>query len=101
MAHRKRIGFLSFGHWQNAEWSATRTARDAHVQTVELAVAAEELGIDGAFVRVHHFARQLASPFPLLAAIGVRTSRIEIGNRLIDLRHENPLYMAEDAAAAD
>ena len=64
-------------------------------------MAAEELGIDGAFVRVHHFARQLASPFPLLAAIGARTSRIEIGTAVIDMRYENPLYMAEDAAAAD
>jgi alkanesulfonate monooxygenase SsuD/methylene tetrahydromethanopterin reductase-like flavin-dependent oxidoreductase (luciferase family) len=98
---RKRIGFLSFGHWQEAPWSQTRTAREAHLQTVELAVAAEELGVDGAFVRVHHFARQLASPFPLLAAIGVRTSRIEIGTAVIDMRYENPLYMAEDAAAAD
>ena len=64
-------------------------------------IAAEEIGIDGAFVRVHHFARQLASPFPLLAAIGARTSRIEIGTGVIDMRYENPLYMAEDAAAAD
>jgi alkanesulfonate monooxygenase SsuD/methylene tetrahydromethanopterin reductase-like flavin-dependent oxidoreductase (luciferase family) len=54
---RKRIGFLSFGHWQRAAWSQTPTAADAYLQTVELAVAAEELGIDGAFVRVHHFAR--------------------------------------------
>ncbi|HET7451028.1 MAG TPA: LLM class flavin-dependent oxidoreductase [Gaiellaceae bacterium] len=98
---RKRIGFLSFGHWQRAEWSQTRTAQDALAQTVELAVAAEELGVDGAFVRVHHFARQLSAPFPLLAAIGVRTSRIEIGTGVIDLRYENPLYMAEDAAVAD
>jgi alkanesulfonate monooxygenase SsuD/methylene tetrahydromethanopterin reductase-like flavin-dependent oxidoreductase (luciferase family) len=98
---RKRIGFLSFGHWQNAEWSSTRTAGEALAQTVELAVAAEELGVDGAFVRVHHFARQLSAPFPLLAAIGVRTSRIEIGTGVIDMRYENPLYMAEDAAAAD
>jgi alkanesulfonate monooxygenase SsuD/methylene tetrahydromethanopterin reductase-like flavin-dependent oxidoreductase (luciferase family) len=97
----KRIGFLSFGHWQRAEWSQTRTAQDALTQTVELAVAAEELGVDGAFVRVHHFARQLSAPFPLLAAIGVRTSRIEIGTAVIDLRYENPLYMAEDAAVAD
>ncbi|HET7128163.1 MAG TPA: LLM class flavin-dependent oxidoreductase [Gaiellaceae bacterium] len=97
----KRIGFLSFGHWQRAEWSQTRTAQEALAQTVELAVAAEELGIDGAFVRVHHFARQLSAPFPLLAAIGVRTSRIEIGTGVIDLRYENPLYMAEDAAVAD
>ena len=98
---KRRIGFLSFGHWHPSPQSATRTGRDALVQSIELAVAAEELGIDGAYYRVHHFARQLASPFPLLAAIGARTSRIEIGTGVIDMRYENPLYMAEDAAAAD
>jgi alkanesulfonate monooxygenase SsuD/methylene tetrahydromethanopterin reductase-like flavin-dependent oxidoreductase (luciferase family) len=97
----KRIGFLSFGHWQNAPGSQTLTARDALTQTIELAVAAEELGIDGAYVRVHHFARQLASPFPLLAAIAARTNRIEMGTAVIDMRYENPLYMAEEAAATD
>ena len=97
----KRIGFLSFGHWGRAIGSQTPTARDALTQTIELAVEAERIGIDGAYVRVHHFARQLASPFPLLAAIGARTSRIEIGTAVIDMRYENPLYMAEDAAAAD
>ncbi|HEY0387587.1 MAG TPA: LLM class flavin-dependent oxidoreductase [Gaiellales bacterium] len=100
MTHPKRIGFLSFGHWHPAG-GMTNSAADALLQTVELAVAAEEIGIDGAFVRVHHFARQLGSPFPLLAAIGVRTSRIEIGTGVIDMRYENPLYMAEDAGAAD
>ena len=98
---KKRIGFLSFGHWQPVPGSQARTAQDALLQTIDLAVAAEELGIDGAFVRVHHFARQLASPFPLLAAIGARTKRIEIGTAVIDMRYENPLYMAEEAAAAD
>ncbi len=100
MAHPKRIGFLSFGAWHPAG-GMTNSAADALHQTVELAVAAEAIGIDGAFVRVHHFARQLSSPFPLLAAIGVRTSRIEIGTGVIDMRYEDPLYMAEDAAAAD
>jgi alkanesulfonate monooxygenase SsuD/methylene tetrahydromethanopterin reductase-like flavin-dependent oxidoreductase (luciferase family) len=97
----KRIGFLSFGHWQSVPGSQTHTAADALRQTIELAVAAEEIGIDGAFVRVHHFARQLASPFPLLAAIAARTSRIEMGTAVIDMRYENPLYMAEEAAATD
>jgi alkanesulfonate monooxygenase SsuD/methylene tetrahydromethanopterin reductase-like flavin-dependent oxidoreductase (luciferase family) len=97
----KRIGFLSFGHWAPVPGSRTPTAADALNQTIELAAAAETLGIDGAYVRVHHFARQLASPFPLLAAIGGRTSTIEIGTAVIDMRYENPLYMAEDAAAAD
>jgi alkanesulfonate monooxygenase SsuD/methylene tetrahydromethanopterin reductase-like flavin-dependent oxidoreductase (luciferase family) len=97
----KKIGFLSFGHWSPSPQSRTRSAADALLQSIELAVAAEELGADGAYFRVHHFARQLASPFPLLAAIGARTSRIEIGTGVIDMRYENPLYMAEDAGAAD
>jgi len=97
----KHIGFLSFGHWTPSPQSQTRSAADALTQTIDLAVAAEALGADGAYVRVHHFARQLASPFPLLAAIGARTSRIEIGTAVIDMRYENPLYMAEDAGSAD
>jgi alkanesulfonate monooxygenase SsuD/methylene tetrahydromethanopterin reductase-like flavin-dependent oxidoreductase (luciferase family) len=97
----KNIGFLSFGHWTPSPHSQTRTAGDALLQSIDIAVAAEELGADGAYFRVHHFARQLASPFPLLAAIGARTSRIEIGTGVIDMRYENPLYMAEDAGAAD
>src|SRR5690606_8388679 len=97
----KKIGFLNFGHWTPSPSSKVRTAADALQQSLELAIAAEELGADGAFFRVHHFARQLASPFPLLAAIGARTSRIEIGTGVIDMRYENPMYMAEDAGAAD
>ena len=30
-----------------------------------------------------------------------KTSRIEIGTAVIDMRYENPLYMIEDAGAAD
>jgi alkanesulfonate monooxygenase SsuD/methylene tetrahydromethanopterin reductase-like flavin-dependent oxidoreductase (luciferase family) len=97
----KNIGFLSFGHWSPSEHSLVRTASDALLQSIDLAVAAEEVGADGAYFRVHHFARQLASPFPLLAAAGARTSRIELGTGIIDMRYENPLYMAEDAGAAD
>jgi hypothetical protein len=97
----KKIGFLSFGHWSNHPAYKTRTASDTLLQSIDLAVAAEEIGIDGAYFRVHHFAAQLASPFPLLSAIGAKTSRIEIGTGVIDMRYENPLYMAEEAGAAD
>src|SRR5215468_11109511 len=97
----KKIGFLSFGHWTPSPYSEVRTASDSLVQSIELAVAAEELGADGAYFRVHHFARQLGSPFPLLAAVGARTKKIEIGTAVIDMRYENPMYMAEDAGAAD
>src|ERR1700743_2837858 len=97
----KRIGFLSFGHWTPSPRSQTRSASDALLQSIDLAVAAEELGANGAYFRVHHFANQLGSPFPLLAAVGAKTKQIEIGTAVIDMRYENPLYMAEDAGAAD
>ena len=97
----KNIGFRSFGHWSPSSSSLVRSASDALLQSIDLAVAAEQLGADGAYFRVHHFARQLASPFPLLAAVGAKTSKIEIGTGVIDMRYENPLYMAEDAGAAD
>jgi len=97
----KKIGFLSFGHWTPSSQSQARSAADVLLQSIELAVAAEQLGADGAYFRVHHFARQLASPFPLLAAAGAKTSRIELGTAVIDMRYENPMYMIEDAGAAD
>ena len=97
----KKIGFLSFGHWNPSPHSQTRSASDVLHQSIDLAVGAEEIGVDGAYVRVHHFARQLSSPFPLLAAMGARTKTIELGTGVIDMRYENPLYMAEDAGSAD
>src|SRR6202035_2005067 len=97
----KKIGFLSFGHWTPSPQSQTQTAADALLQSIDLAVEAERIGMDGAYFRVHHFARQLASPFPLLAAVGAKTKKIEIGTAVIDMRYENPHYMAEDAGAAD
>src|SRR6201996_5974754 len=97
----KKIGFLSFGHWTPSPQSQARSAADVLLQSIELAVAAEELGADGAYFRVHHFARQLSSPFPLLAAVGARTKSIEIGTAVIDMRYENPFYMVEDAGAAE
>lgn len=97
----KKIGFLSFGHWADHPAYDTKTAGDTLLQSIDLAVAAEEIGMDGAYFRVHHFARQLASPFPLLSAIGAKTNTIEIGTGVIDMRYENPFYMVEEASAAD
>jgi alkanesulfonate monooxygenase SsuD/methylene tetrahydromethanopterin reductase-like flavin-dependent oxidoreductase (luciferase family) len=97
----KKIGFLSFGHWARSPQSQTQSAADVLLQSIDLAVEAERLGMDGAYFRVHHFARQLSSPFPLLAAVGARTRKIEIGTAVIDMRYENPHYMVEDAASTD
>src|ERR1700723_481475 len=93
----KKIGFLSFGHWTPSPWSQVQTAADALLQSIDLAVEAERLGVDGAYFRVRHFSRQLASPFPLLAEVGAKTTKIVIGTAVIDMRHENLHYMAEDA----
>jgi alkanesulfonate monooxygenase SsuD/methylene tetrahydromethanopterin reductase-like flavin-dependent oxidoreductase (luciferase family) len=97
----KNIGFLCFGHWTRSQQSQVQSGADALLQSIDLAIEAERLGMDGAYFRVHHFAQQLASPFPLLAAVGAKTRKIEIGTAVIDMRYENPHYMAEDAGAAD
>ncbi len=65
----KKIGFLSFGTGRPRR--TRRPARQA-MRCCNRSTSrsrAEELGADGAYFRVHHFARQLASPFPLLAAV--------------------------------
>ena len=97
----QRFGTLSFGHYGPLGGGRMLTAADSMLQAVELAEGMDELGIDGAYFRVHHFARQQSSPMPLLAAIAARTKRIEIGTGVIDMRYENPLYLAEEAAAVD
>ena len=97
----KAFGFLSFGHYADVPGSSTRTAGDMLRQTIEIAEGADEIGVNGAYVRVHHWARQAASPMPLLSAMAARTKRIEVGTGVIDMRYENPFQFAEEAAALD
>jgi len=97
----RNIGFLSFGWWSDAQGSQVRSAAETLNDTVRLAEAAEDAGMDGAWIRVHHWEQNLASPFPILTAMGRATSRIELGTGVINMRYENPLYMAELAATSD
>lgn len=97
----KRFGTLSFGHYGPLGGGRELTARDSMLQAIDLAQGMDDLGVNGAYFRVHHFARQQASPMTLLAAIAARTERIEVGTGVIDMRYENPLYLAEEAAAVD
>lgn len=89
----KAFGFLSFGHYQIGQ------ERQMLQQSLELAKEADAIGVNGAYFRVHHFAPQGASPMPLLGAIIGATTNIEVGTGVIDMRYENPLYLAEEAAA--
>ncbi|KRA24209.1 alkane 1-monooxygenase [Microbacterium sp. Root61] len=97
----QRFGTLSFGHYGPLGGGRSLSAGNSLHQAIDLAQGMDELGVDGAYFRVHHFARQQASPMPLLAAIAARTKRIEVGTGVIDMRYENPLYLAEEAAAVD
>ena len=97
----KKLGFLSFGHWAEVPGSRVPSAAESLHQAIDLAVGGEDIGLDGAFFRVHHFDQQQATPYPLLSAIAAKTERIELGTGVIDMRYENPLYMAELAATAD
>lgn len=95
----KRFGFLSFGHYGGP--GSGYELRDMLHQAVDLSVAADEIGVNGAYFRVHHFQKQAAAPIPLLSAIAAKTRQIEVGTGVIDLRYENPLHLAEEAAALD
>lgn len=97
----KKIGFLSFGHYRDVPGARVRTAGDSLRQSIDLAVAAERAGMDGAWFRVHHFDQSLGAPTALLAAAGARTSTIDLGTGVVDMRYENPLALAENIASAD
>ena len=97
----KRFGTLSFGHYGPLGGGHQLSAADSMLQAIDLAQGMDELGANGIYFRVHHFARQQSSPMPLLAAIAARTQRIEMGTGVIDMRYENPLYLAEEAASVD
>ncbi|MGP9695723.1 LLM class flavin-dependent oxidoreductase [Brachybacterium sp. AOP25-B2-12] len=95
------FGFLSFGHYGNGAGVHGVDARQMLHDSIDISVGADELGVNGAYFRVHHFATQAASPMPLLSAVAARTQRIEVGTGVIDMRYENPLTLAEEAAALD
>ena len=82
----KSFGFLSFGHYGHGRGPGDPDAAQALKDAVEIAVGADEIGVNGAYWRVHHYARQAAAPIPLLSAAGARTQRIEVGTGVIDMR---------------
>lgn len=102
---KKRLGFLNFGHWIHRDPVGRRPvepdAKQALDDVVRMAADAEAAGLDGAWIRIHHFQRMFSSPFPILTAMAAATQRISLGTGVIDLRYENPLHLAEAAATTD
>jgi alkanesulfonate monooxygenase SsuD/methylene tetrahydromethanopterin reductase-like flavin-dependent oxidoreductase (luciferase family) len=73
-------------------------------ETVELFVAAEELGYDSVWVAQHHFSPtvgRLPAPLPFLANVAARTSRVRLGTAVVVLPVEHPVRLAEDAVVVD
>ncbi|PRQ12435.1 alkane 1-monooxygenase [Corynebacterium sp. 13CS0277] len=97
----KAFGFLSFGHYGHGTGIGDPDAKTSLQDALDITIGADELGVNGAYWRVHHFARQAASPIAMLAAAGARTKNIEVGTGVIDMRYENPLMLAEDIATLD
>lgn len=52
----KAFGFLSFGHYGSGSVPGEYGAKEALQQAVEIGVGADEIGVNGAYFRVHHFA---------------------------------------------
>lgn len=98
---QKKLGFLNFGNFGYDRATATVDPKVAFDDQLAMTVAAEQEGLDGAWIRVHHFQWMMSAPFPMLSAMAAQTSTIELGTGVIDLRYENPLYFAEQAATSD
>jgi alkanesulfonate monooxygenase SsuD/methylene tetrahydromethanopterin reductase-like flavin-dependent oxidoreductase (luciferase family) len=91
------IGYLTHVGGPGTPAQALRT-------TVDLAVAAEELGFASFWVAQHHGGALdgvLPSPLVLLAAVAERTSVIRLGTAVVTAGLEDPVRLAEDAAVLD
>lgn len=58
----KSFGFPSFGHYSNSGPEGMPDAGQMLHDTLAIAQSADEFGVNGAYVRVHHWATQAASP---------------------------------------
>jgi alkanesulfonate monooxygenase SsuD/methylene tetrahydromethanopterin reductase-like flavin-dependent oxidoreductase (luciferase family) len=93
-----RLGlFLNFEHGEG------EMSLSAFHRTIDLAVQAENVGLDELWVSEHHFTAftQSGSILPLMAHLAGRTSRIRIGSAAILIPLHDPVRVAEDLATID
>ena len=83
---QKKLGFLNFGNFGYDRTTGTVDPKTAFDDQLAMTVAAEEEGLDGAWIRVHHFQWMMSAPFPTLSAMAAQTQSIELGTGVIDLR---------------
>ncbi len=93
-----RLGlFLNFEHGEG------ETSLSAFHRTRDLAVHAEDLGLDELWVSEHHFTSftQSGSILPLMAHLAGCTRKIRIGSAAILIPLHDPVRVAEDLATID
>ncbi|MDR3107416.1 MAG: LLM class flavin-dependent oxidoreductase, partial [Bifidobacteriaceae bacterium] len=73
---------------------------DSLEEGIRLFQFAEQLGYNAGYIRTRHLQHAPAAPAVLQAAIGQRTSTIEIGNACIVGQYENPFNLAEELSLA-
>jgi alkanesulfonate monooxygenase SsuD/methylene tetrahydromethanopterin reductase-like flavin-dependent oxidoreductase (luciferase family) len=90
---RFRLGFFSYLQGKG-------TQAEIYEQSLELFLAAEELGFDAGWVAQHHFGRLggLPSPLVFFGVLAARTQRLTLGTAIISLPLEQPIRLAEDAS---
>lgn len=97
MSRKIRLGFLTHSEGKG-------TTSRIYQETLELFVAADQLGFDVGWLAEHHFREvggRLPSLFPFLAVAGERTKQIRLGAAVALLPYTHPLRVAEDAAVVD
>lgn len=96
---------MQFGVFSVMDFHPDRqgSAAGFYREMIELAVNAERLGYDSAWVAEHHFANYGLCPAPpvLLAAIAQRTERITLGPAVCVLPFHDPVKVAEEYAVLD
>lgn len=97
------IGILSLGDHLPDPATGVPVSQGERIRAiVESGVYAEDLGFDVYAVGEHHFNDYIvSSPFPVLAAVASRTSRIRLTTAVTLLPMHDPVRVAEDFATVD
>ncbi len=95
---------MDFGMFTDFHIRKGMTQAEAFDESFKQVEAAEELGMDSAWLAEHHFTPDrsvLASPLIIASALAARTSKIRVGLAVQVLPLTNPLRIAEEAATVD
>ncbi len=91
----KKINFLHIVPYRREDPAAGLN------EALDLFEYAEELGLDGGWIRTRHFQYGIPGAATFLAAASQRTKRLELGTAVIPTQYESEVRLAEDLSLAD